>query len=95
MLGGWVYIMSNKPRGTLYVGVTSDLGRRIWQHQEGKIDGFTKQYGLKRLVFTERYELITQAIQRENLIKHWTRAWKIELIQSLNPQWRDLYDSLI
>ncbi|MBT3991770.1 MAG: GIY-YIG nuclease family protein [Rhodospirillaceae bacterium] len=95
MQGGWVYILTNKPRGTLYVGVTADLARRIWEHREGRVDGFTKRYGLKQLVFVERHDVITQAIQREKLIKHWSRAWKIELVHSVNPRWADLYDSIL
>jgi len=94
MLGGWVYIMTNKPSGTLYVGVTSDLPRRIWEHREGVIEGFTKRHGLKLLVDVEHHETIQLAIQREKNIKHWSRAWKIDLIQSMNPGWDDLYDHL-
>ena len=87
--------MTNRPRGTLYVGVTSDLQRRAWEHREGVADGFTKRYALKFLVYAERRDEIEAAIQREKLIKHWPRAWKIELVQSLNPDWRDLYDTLV
>ena len=74
MAGGWVYIMTNKPRGTLYVGVTADLARRAWEHREGYARGFTEKYGLKLLVFAERHDEIERAIQREKLIKHWPRA---------------------
>ena len=94
MSGGWVYIITNKPRGTLYVGVTSDIQRRAWEHREGLIDGFTKRYGLKLLVYAEQHEEIEQAIQREKLIKHWPREWKVNLILELNPDWRDLYEPL-
>jgi putative endonuclease len=94
MSGGWVYIITNKPRGTLYVGVTSDIQRRAWEHREGLIDGFTKRYGLKLLVYAERHEEIEQAIQREKLIKHWSREWKVNLILEVNPDWRDLYETL-
>ncbi|MCD6074257.1 MAG: putative excinuclease subunit domain protein (UvrABC) [Rhodospirillales bacterium] len=94
MSGGWVYIITNKPRGTLYVGVTSDIQRRAWEHREGLIDGFTKRYGLKLLVYAERHEEIEQAIQREKLIKHWPREWKVNLILELNQDWRDLYETL-
>ena len=94
MAGGWVYIMTNKPRGTLYVGVTADLARRAWEHREGYARGFTKKYGLKLLVFAERHDEIERAIQREKLIKHWPRAWKIDLIRDANPDWRDLYETL-
>ena len=90
MAGGWVYIMTNKPRGTLYVGVTSDIGRRIGEHREEHVDGFTKRNGLKILVHAEHHDEIEQAIQREKLIKHWPRAWKVELIQASNPDWQDL-----
>ena len=94
MQGGWVYIMTNRPNGTLYVGVTSDLVRRIWQHRVGAVPGFTRQYGLKRLVLAERYEDIRVAIQREKNMKHWPRTWKVRLILAVNPTWDDLYDSL-
>ncbi|WP_096700493.1 GIY-YIG nuclease family protein [Magnetospirillum sp. 15-1] len=94
MHGGWTYILTNRPNGTLYVGVTSDLPRRIWEHREGVVDGFTKRYGLKRLVYVERYEDIRTAIQREKNLKHWPRAWKVRLILDLNPSWADLYDLL-
>ena len=81
MKGGHVYIMTNKRDGTLYVGVTADLARRAFEHREGLIDGFTKQYGLKRLVYYEFHEDIYTAIQREKTIKHWSRLWKLALIQ--------------
>lgn len=95
MRGGWVYIMTNRPNGALYVGVTSDLARRIWEHREGVADGFTKRYGLKQLVYVERYEEIVQAIQREKNLKHWSRAWKVRLILASNPDWNDLYNQLV
>ena len=95
MRGGWVYIMTNRPHGTLYIGVTSDLARRAWEHREGVADGFTKRYRLKRLVHVERYEDVRVAIQREKTLKHWPRAWKVQLIQAGNPEWDDLYDTLI
>jgi len=91
MQGGWVYIMTNRPNGTLYVGVTSDLARRAWEHRESAADGFSKRYGLKRLVYAERYEDIRTAIQREKNLKHWPRAWKVKLILADNPNWDDLY----
>jgi putative endonuclease len=94
MRGGWVYIMTNRPNGTLYVGVTNVIGRRAFEHRSGLIDGFTKRYGLKRLVYMERYEDIGSAIQRERNMKHWPRAWKVRLILDANPDWRDLYDEL-
>ena len=95
MSGGWVYIMTNKPNGTLYVGVTSDIARRAWEHREGVVDGHTKRYGIKRLVYVERHEEISLAIQREKTIKHWPRAWKVVLILKNNPDWDDLYDLLL
>lgn len=94
MQGGWVYIMTNRPNGTLYVGVTSDLVRRAWEHRESVADGFTKRYELKRLVHAERYEDIRAAIQREKNLKHWPRAWKVKLILADNPNWDDLYERL-
>jgi len=94
MQGGWVYIMANEPNGTLYVGVTSDLRRRAWEHREGVADGFTRKYGLKLLVYMERHEDIERAIQREKRIKHWPRAWKVRTIRKENPDWHDLYDLL-
>jgi len=94
MQGGWVYIMTNRPNGTLSVGVTSDLARRAWEHREGIADGFTKRYGLKRLVYAERYEEIRTAIQREKNLKHWPRTWKVKLILADNRNWDDLYERL-
>jgi putative endonuclease len=95
MKGGWVYIVTNKRNGTLYVGVTSDIARRAWEHREGVAEGFTKRYGLKRLVYVERHEEIADAIRREKRIKEWPRAWKINLIQGVNPIWDDLYETLL
>ena len=94
MREAWVYIVTNRPNGTLYVGVTTNLLRRTWEHREGVIKGFTKQYGLKRLVYYERYESIILAIQREKNIKHWQRAWKVRLILDHNSGWVDLYEAL-
>jgi putative endonuclease len=91
MQGGWVYILTNRPCGTLYIGVTSNLARRIWEHREGVIEGFSKRYDLKRLVFVEPHEEILGAIQREKNLKRWPRAWKIALIVAENPGWDDLY----
>jgi putative endonuclease len=92
--GGYVYIMSNKRQGTLYVGVTSNLSRRVWEHREGAVDGFTKRYGLKRLVHYESYDDIRNALQREKNLKHWPRLWKLALVQESNPDWADLYEAL-
>ena len=94
MRGGWVYIMTNRPNGALYVGVTNDIARRAFEHRIGFIEGFTRRYGLRRLVFYEFYEDIASAIQRERNMKHWPRAWKIRLILDANPEWRDLYEEL-
>ena len=95
MQGGWVYIMTNAPNGTLYVGVTSDIARRAWEHRQGVVDGFTKRHGLmKRLVYMERHEEIEMAIRREKRLKHWPRAWKIRLIHAENPAWDDLYETM-
>jgi len=94
MQGGWVYIVANKRDGVLYVGVTSNLPKRAWEHREGVVAGFTKRYGLTLLVYFEWHDEITLAIQREKNIKHWSRAWKIELIQSMNPEWKDLFETL-
>jgi putative endonuclease len=94
MRGGWVYIMTNRHRGALYIGVTSDLARRAWEHRQGVIEGFTKRYGLKYLVFAEHHDDIRDAIQREKSLKRWLRSWKLRLIGEANPTWRDLYDLL-
>jgi putative endonuclease len=92
--GGWVYIMTNRRNGTLYIGVTSNLSRRIWEHREGLVAGFTKAYGLERLVWYERHDDIRLAIQREKSMKRWPRAWKVRLIHGFNPEWDDLYEML-
>ena len=90
-----VYMMSNRKHGTLYIGVTSNLRQRVWQHREGQIDGFTKKYGLKRLVWYEQHENMTVAIQRENSLKKYERDWKINLIERENPHRNDLYAALL
>ncbi len=87
-------MMSNRRNGTLYVGVTSNLSLRVWQHRAGLVEGFTKRYGLRQLVYYERFEDIRDAIQREKTMKHWPRAWKVRLIHGLNPGWDDLYELL-
>ena len=87
----WVYILASKRNGTLYTGVTSDLTRRIQAHREGLIPGFTKRYRVKLLVYFEHHQDINVAILREKRIKRWHREWKLELIESQNPQWRDLW----
>ena len=89
-----VYILTNQRHGTLYVGVTSDLAQRIWVHKEGLMQGFSKQYRLKRLVYVEFYESMHDAIKREKRVKRWRRLWKIQMIDKVNPEWRDLYETL-
>ena len=91
---GYVYILASRRNGTLYIGVTSNLVQRVWQHRSGLVDGFTKQYGAKTLVWYERCEEIAGAILREKQMKEWRRLWKIELIEASNPCWRDLYEDL-
>ena len=90
-----VYILSNNPKGTLYIGVTSNLVQRVWQHKNDLVEGFTKQYGVHRLVWYELHETMESAIAREKALKKWNRAWKIELIEKTNPKWTDLYDEII
>ena len=90
----YVYMLASRRYGTLYVGVTSDLVRRAWQHREKLADGFTKRYSVKILVWYEIHFDILEAIKREKQIKQWNRVWKIELIQKENPMWRDLFDEI-
>ena len=92
MHGGWVYILPNPPKATLYVGVTNGITRRISEHRSGVGSVFTRRYGLHRLVYAVRHEDILVPIQREKAIKDWPRAWKIRLIRGRNPDWNDLYD---
>jgi putative endonuclease len=87
--------MTNRRNGILYVGVTSNLPSRAYQHREGVVDGFTKRYGLKQLVYYESFDDIRLAIQREKTMKHWPRAWKVRLIHEMNPQWNDLSATLM
>jgi len=94
MSGGWVYIVTNRANGVLYTGVTSNLARRIHEHREALIPGFTRRYGCKRLVWMEFHDTIEAAIQREKNIKHWSRAWKAQMIVDANPGWLDLYETL-
>ncbi len=91
---GWVYIMTNRPNGVLYIGVTADLIKRAWQHRFAMVDGFTSRYGLTMLVWYEEYALIASAIRREKTMKHWPRGWKVALIEKTNPTFRDLYNEL-
>ncbi|MBN8901156.1 MAG: excinuclease ABC subunit C [Rhodospirillales bacterium 69-11] len=94
-MSGWVYMITRRPNGPLYVGVTADLARRAWEHREGVHPGFTRRYGLHRLVYAEWHEDIRFAIRREKAIKHWPRKWKVDLIVGQNPDWEDLYDRLL
>jgi putative endonuclease len=91
MREGFVYIMTNKRNGTLYIGVTSNLSGRVHEHKEGRGSVFTRRYGLKMLVWYETYPLVVDAIQRETSLKRWPRKWKLDLIEQMNPEWEDLY----
>ena len=91
----WVYILASGRGGTLYVGVTNDLVRRVYEHRKGLVPGFTKKHKVKMLMYYEAYDAVLDAIQREKNIKHWPREWKIDLIVSMNPDWRDLYDEIV
>ncbi|MHB9039459.1 MAG: GIY-YIG nuclease family protein [Melioribacteraceae bacterium] len=86
----YVYILSSKRNGTLYIGVTNDLKRRVYEHKNGLIDGFTKKYSIKNLVYYEQTNDIHEAILREKRLKKWNRSWKIKLIEEMNPDWKDL-----
>ncbi len=90
-----VYMLASRRNGTLYVGVTSDLIKRIWEHKSDAVDGFTKRYGVHTLVWYEAHEEMLPAIAREKAIKEWKRKWKLELIEKANPGWRDLYQDLL
>lgn len=90
-MAAYVYILASKKNGTLYTGVTSDIGQRVWQHKEEILGGFTKKYGVKRLVWYREYDAITDAITDEKRIKRWRREWKIRLIEEMNPDWNELY----
>lgn len=89
-----VYLLASKPNGTLYGGVTSDLARRIWEHKEKAVPGFTARYGVDKLVWFEAHDSAEAAIRREKQIKEWRRGWKIILIEEHNPHWADLYSAL-
>lgn len=90
----YVYILANRKYGTLYVGMTNDIARRAFEHRSNAIDGFTKQYNVHRLIHIETFAAARDAIQREKNLKHWSRAWKVQLIEKENPDWRDLYEDL-
>ena len=91
----YVYILASRRNGTLYIGMSSDLVRRTWEHKEGAVDGFTKAYGVHRLVYFEPFEDVSAAQQRERTLKHWNRAWKIALIEKENPEWKDLFPEIV
>jgi putative endonuclease len=93
-MAAYVYIMANRRDGIVYTGVTTDLPRRCFEHREGLLEGFTRRYGLKRLVYYEIFDDVRTAIQKEKNMKHWPRAWKVRLIHGFNPEWSDLYESL-
>lgn len=90
----FVYILASERNGTLYIGVTSDLLRRLWEHKNKKADGFTKKYDVGNLVYYEQTEDVMSALNREKQMKKWNRGWKIRLIEKTNPKWRDLYPDL-
>ena len=91
----FVYILTNKPNGTLYTGFTNDLLGRIYVHKQGLVDGFTRKYKINRLVYFETVDDYNAALQREKQIKEWKREWKVRLIEKVNPFWQDLYDELL
>jgi putative endonuclease len=90
-----VYILASKRNGTLYIGVTSNLIKRIWEHKNDMVEGFTKRYGVHQLVWYELHESIESAIEREKQMKEWKRKWKLKLIEAVNQNWRDLYYALV
>jgi len=91
----YIYILTNKKHGTLYIGVTNNLNRRVYEHKNGIIEGFTKRYNLNKLVYFEQTNDINSAILREKRLKKWNRAWKIQLIESINPEWIDLSENFV
>ena len=90
----YVYLLASQRNGTFYIGVTSNLIQRIWQHREGLAEGFTQKYGVKTLVWYEQHATMESAIAREKALKKWNRAWKLKLIEETNPQWRDLWPEI-
>jgi putative endonuclease len=95
MKGGWVYIMADRYRGTMYIGVTADLAYRMSQHRDGRGSAFVAKYKLFRLVHAEHFERIDEAIAREKALKHWLRLWKLELVEKDNPNWIDLHEHVV
>lgn len=93
-MASWVYIMASRPYETLYTGVTTDLARRAYEHRTDLVPGFTARYGVKALVWYEEYDDLEEAIRREKQIKRWHRKWKFELIEKMNPEWADLYETM-
>lgn len=91
----WVYMLASRRNGTLYVGVTADLMRRVAEHRQGTVPGFTSEHGVKRLVWFETYESIEAAIRGEKRLKEWQRGWKVALIEKTNPEWRDLWSDIV
>ena len=94
MKAGYVYIMASARNGTLYIGVTSDLAKRVWEHRNGLVPGFTRKYGCKLLVWYAAYDDLQEARLRELQMKKWKRLWKLSEIEQMNPDWRDLYPPL-
>lgn len=94
MRDAFVYIMASQRNGTLYIGITSDLIRRVFEHKKGLVEGFTKRYNVKYLVYFEQYDSIVEAIKREKILKAWKRQWKLELIEKDNPEWLDLCEKI-
>ncbi len=93
-MSAYIYILANKKNGTIYTGVTNDIVRRVFEHRQGFVDGFSKKYDLKSLVYFDSFESIYDAITMEKRIKRWRREWKLALIEKLNPDWQDLYEQL-
>ena len=94
-MGGWTYILTNKPRGVLYIDETADIAVRIWQHRSGQGSAFCRRYGLDRLVLAEPHAEIVAAIAREKALKAWKRDWKIRLVEESNPEWEDIFERVL
>lgn len=95
VMRGYVYILTNATRSVLYIGVTNDLLKRVWEHRSGLVDGFTRKYRCRYLVYFEEFGDIVSAIEREKVLKRWRRKWKEDLIEERNPEWRDLYEEIV